>query len=114
MIEAINIIKQSFAEYVGIGAYMALFFISLLYIYKKEKNNTLQTNKKDQPVDRPALDGSGFIESYSAGQMLYVSRPRYVNSCLVRKRLIETLANHKDRLAVHRSAAVDDLAAHIR
>jgi hypothetical protein len=83
-------------------------------VYKKEKNNTSQTNKKDQPVDRPALDGSGFIESYSAGQMLYVSRPRYVNSCLVRKRLIETLANHKDRLAVHRSAAVDDLAAHIR
>lgn len=41
MIEAINIIKQSFAEYVGIGAYMALFFISLLYIYKKEKNSEL-------------------------------------------------------------------------
>ncbi len=26
-------------------------------------------HNKGQPVDRPALDGSGFIESYSAGQM---------------------------------------------
>lgn len=37
MLEAINIIKQAFIEYVGTGSFMTLFFLSLVYIYKKEE-----------------------------------------------------------------------------
>lgn len=42
MIEAINMIKQAFIEYVGTGSYMILFFISLIYIYKKETDNKIR------------------------------------------------------------------------
>jgi hypothetical protein len=36
--ESIEIIKNSFQEYQGTGMYMALFFISMLYIFLKEKD----------------------------------------------------------------------------
>ena len=36
--ENIEIIKNTFQEFIGSGMYMLLFFIALLYIYMKEDN----------------------------------------------------------------------------
>lgn len=40
--ENIEIIKNTFLEFQGTGMYIALFLVSLLYIYLKEKNNKVK------------------------------------------------------------------------
>jgi hypothetical protein len=42
MIESINIIKQALEEYIGTGAYMTLFLLSLIYIYKKVEKKEIR------------------------------------------------------------------------
>lgn len=42
MLEAMKMILEYFKEYIGTGSYMTLFFISLIYIYKTEKNTKIK------------------------------------------------------------------------
>jgi len=42
MLEVMRPIIEYFNEYVGTGSYMILFFLSLIYIYKKEKDSKIK------------------------------------------------------------------------
>lgn len=65
--ENIEIIKKSFTEYKGSGMYLALFFVSLIYIFLKEDKKNIKT----------------FLGYYSIAMLFVILNPLF-NKCVNR------------------------------